>query len=66
LDEGAVADGGVGAGEDEVVGHVWACERDVGFGLVGPLLLQIYAMAADDGVGWNLADVEACRADNDV
>lgn len=61
-----MADGGVGAGEDEVVGHVRTCERDVGFGFVGPLFLQIHTIAADDGVGWDLRDVEARRADNDV
>lgn len=66
LDQAPVANGGVRAGKDEVVGHVWACERDVGFRLFGPFLLQRDAVAADYGIGRFLADIEARGADNDI
>jgi hypothetical protein len=50
-----VADGGVGPGEDEVVGHGGAVERDVGFGLACPFVGEADAVAADDGEGRDLA-----------
>ena len=65
-DEGAVADGRVRASEDEVVGHVGAGKRDVGFGLAGPFLAEASAGAADDGEVGDLANVEAGGTDEDV
>lgn len=47
-DKGAVADGGVGAGEDEVVGEVRSGEGEVGVGLRGPFVGESDAMAAGD------------------
>jgi hypothetical protein len=53
-----VAHEGVGPGEDEVVGHGRAGERDVGFRLVRPLVGEADAVAADDGVEGAVGDVE--------
>ena len=61
-----MADGGSGAGEDEVVGHAGASERDVGFGFVGLLRGEAGVVAADGGEVGDLADVEAGCADDGV
>lgn len=61
-----MADGGSGAGEDEVVGHAGASERDVGFGFVDLLRGEAGVVAADGGEVGDLADVEAGCADDDV
>ena len=65
-DEGAVADGGVGAREDEVVGEGGAGQGEVGFWFVGPFVGEGEAVAADDGEVRDVAGVEARGADDYV
>lgn len=65
-EDGAVADGAVGAEEDEVVGVVGGRDAEVGLGLRRPLVLQVLALGVDHGEARLEGGVEAGGADEDV
>lgn len=65
-DERAVADGRVRSREDEVVWELWTRNAEVAFGLGAPFLCKRCPIPPCYRVVWDVRDVEACGADDDV